>query len=33
MIGTKSTNETASLEQNPEQMIDEIIKKLTAARS
>jgi hypothetical protein len=33
MIGTKSSNETASPELNPEQMIDEIIKKLTAARS
>lgn len=33
MIGTKTTNETVPPEQNPEQMIDDIIKKLTAARS
>jgi hypothetical protein len=33
MIGTKTTHETGTPEQNPEQMIDEIIKKLTAARS
>ena len=34
MIATKSSNETSGTgDLTPEQMIDEIIKKLTAARS